>query len=808
MDPHMTKEDAEYLDNGPHRRLYQSLSPPKELPVKKKKLVNFKISRRRRYSSDGNDDSKSTRTPYSSIRDDVRERKETVTYFDDRRESTRRVNEGRDIKYFNERKLVNLDERREDVLNFNDLNERDVTNFSEREHIRNFHGRRNGIRNLGEPREAMINDNERREELRNLIDRKDEFNNDNVRGIDIRSLTDRREDCRNDNLRQEAIRCLNERREGFRDVRERKEDFRDIRERDALRDVRERRNAFRDTKERRADFRDVRERQGDYRNIHEKKDFKNIEVKEKRTEELRSPKERREGDRKINERQKSRDTKSHNPSNTSPITEYHRPIFRHTERSPSGNPIGSPDEISLKTTRSPSTSSWEKIRLITSTNAKSTHLNNVVEIVTKQKRRAAVAPSIWTPAVPRSVPTPRPANFQNQEEPGSRSYIIAFISRATQSRARLLKRQFTLPYRKSQSHHEWEARGKMYVNWLKDVVSNPHLQEGLIMKGLEIGVPYPVLYIREKLADALIDGNEDGHIEASLGSDYILHQGGTRQSELHYCFHFEGYTEQSEVAEKAVHPPYRKSQSHHEWEARGKMYVNWLKDVVSNPHLQEGLIMKGLEIGVPYPVLYIREKLADALIDGNEDGHIEASLGSDYILHQGVYQEVVSWLPELLVTCPSDPSQWARCFIVVGFKTLDGELNEKMETLWKEWTGALYIYCNIDDDLGLKKLSFYRRSSPHQVTLFSYLLIVEVDTVTQENSLLLLDFTYRMRMKNMTGYISVYQEHHPDGAVDVVPGGSPVPSTAQAAAAAATATAAASTIPVETSALDLTRINI
>ncbi|XP_069956420.1 apical junction molecule-like isoform X2 [Cherax quadricarinatus] len=661
MDPHMTKEDAEYLDNGPHRRLYQSLSPPKELPVKKKKLVNFKISRRRRYSSDGNDDSKSTRTPYSSIRDDVRERKETVTYFDDRRESTRRVNEGRDIKYFNERKLVNLDERREDVLNFNDLNERDVTNFSEREHIRNFHGRRNGIRNLGEPREAMINDNERREELRNLIDRKDEFNNDNVRGIDIRSLTDRREDCRNDNLRQEAIRCLNERREGFRDVRERKEDFRDIRERDALRDVRERRNAFRDTKERRADFRDVRERQGDYRNIHEKKDFKNIEVKEKRTEELRSPKERREGDRKINERQKSRDTKSHNPSNTSPITEYHRPIFRHTERSPSGNPIGSPDEISLKTTRSPSTSSWEKIRLITSTNAKSTHLNNVVEIVTKQKRRAAVAPSIWTPAVPRSVPTPRPANFQNQEEPGSRSYIIAFISRATQSRARLLKRQFTLPYRKSQSHHEWEARGKMYVNWLKDVVSNPHLQEGLIMKGLEIG---------------------------------------------------------------------------------------------------------------------------------------------------GVYQEVVSWLPELLVTCPSDPSQWARCFIVVGFKTLDGELNEKMETLWKEWTGALYIYCNIDDDLGLKKLSFYRRSSPHQVTLFSYLLIVEVDTVTQENSLLLLDFTYRMRMKNMTGYISVYQEHHPDGAVDVVPGGSPVPSTAQAAAAAATATAAASTIPVETSALDLTRINI
>lgn len=96
-----------------------------------------------------------------------------------------------------------------------------------------------------------------------------------------------------------------------------------------------------------------------------------------------------------------------------------------------------------------------------------------------------------------------------------------------------------------------------------------------------------------------------------------------------------------------------------------------------------------------------------------------------------------------------------------------------MEVLWKEWTGALYVYCNIDDELGLKRITFYRRTSPHRRNLFSYLVFVELDTVTRKNYLVLLDFVYRMRLRNMNGYISVYQSHSQDTEVNIVPGGSP-----------------------------------
>lgn len=274
-------------------------------------------------------------------------------------------------------------------------------------------------------------------------------------------------------------------------------------------------------------------------------------------------------------------------------------------------------------------------------------MNSLVEMLIT-RRKASLAPSIWTPSVPRSGPGPRPANFQDQEEEGKGTYIISFIVNTSQ-----VKQKSHIRYRRLAS------------------------------------LPLP------------------------------------------------------------------------EREERGETYLSWLSKLVANPLLSSGVLLKGLEIGVQFPVIHLREIPEDG-IGGGEQRRLEASLGSDSSLLQGVYEEVVAWVPELLVTCPSDPSQWARCYIVLGFMTLDGELNEKMEKAWKEWTGAIFIYCNIDDDLGLKKLSFYRRRSPHHPKLFSYLVIVEIDTVTRKNSLHLLDFVYRMRLRSMSGYISVYQSHSPE----------------------------------------------
>ncbi|XP_045605443.1 uncharacterized protein [Procambarus clarkii] len=666
MDPHMTREDAAVcLADGPHRRLYQSLTPPQPQPVKKKKLVNFKLSRKGRLGSDSKDDDRgsSTRERRGTFRSSDK-RRGTLKNIDERREAFASFSDSTDIRFFDARDIISFDEMREDVRNFN---ERGVQNNNEKkEDIRNLNGRRNYIEHYSEQRGNTRNDNDRRQE----------FNNDNEFKV-LESMSRRREDIRNDNRRQEGIRSLDDP-GNFRNARQKREAFKNIKERrDDLKNIRKGRENLKSAKEKSETAVNMNDKSESASNIHEtSEDSRNVnKIKTVRSVSSTSP-----------------DTKSYNAPNNLLKPEFPGSILNHRERSASSNSRATSEHIPLTTMRRKYTSSWEKLRMVAGSNGKGERLNSVVEIVTLKKRKGALAPTIWTPAIPRSVPSPRPANFQNHEEPGKRSYVIAFISKATQSRLRILRRQFTLPFKQPQRHHEWEARGKMYVNWLKGVVSNPHLQDGLIMKGLEIGVPYPVLYMRERLPDALKEGD-----------------GITRT--------------------------------------------------------------------------------------------LEGSLAADYVIHQGVYQEVVSWVPELLVTCPSDPSQWARCYIIVGFKTLDGELNTKMETLWKEWTGALYIYCNIDDDLGLKRLSFYRRSSRHHATLFSYLLLVELDTVTRENSLFLLDFTYRMRMRNMTGYISVYQEHLPDGAVDVVPGGSPVPSTAQA-------TAAASGVLLETNALDLTRINI
>ncbi|KAK3880622.1 hypothetical protein Pcinc_014896 [Petrolisthes cinctipes] len=47
MDPHMTEDDAKVLGMGHHRRLEQRLAPPSPVQAnRKKKLVNFKVSRR------------------------------------------------------------------------------------------------------------------------------------------------------------------------------------------------------------------------------------------------------------------------------------------------------------------------------------------------------------------------------------------------------------------------------------------------------------------------------------------------------------------------------------------------------------------------------------------------------------------------------------------------------------------------------------------------------------------------------------------------------------------------------------------
>ncbi|XP_068240161.1 uncharacterized protein [Palaemon carinicauda] len=354
--------------------------------------------------------------------------------------------------------------------------------------------------------------------------------------------------------------------------------------------------------------------------------------------------------------------------------------------------------VPMQTRSKSMTDQWNLVRSASmDESARRSSLFAVVNVVVN-KRKGTPAPSIWTPSIPRSQPTPRPGNWREQEEPGKGHFMISFVSNValqrTKQQIRQMKFQGSPYYQESQSpmqrKRQVEFHKKHYVQWVTDVVKNPTFQGGTLMKGLEIGVQFPVVHVSQVTTNA----NSRKHQESSNSSTTSL------------------------------------------------------------------------------------------------------GLGSDAVYNQGIYEEVVSWVPELLVTCPSDPSEWARCFIVIAFKTLDGDFS-RVEEQWREWTGALHVYFNISDDLHLKKLSFYRRSSRHHHSLFTYIVIIEVDTVTKENCLYLLDFVYRMRMKGMGGYLGVYQEHVP-------PNASASSSTAKNDGSGCESSSNA----IDSSTLDLTKISI
>jgi hypothetical protein len=76
---------------------------------------------------------------------------------------------------------------------------------------------------------------------------------------------------------------------------------------------------------------------------------------------------------------------------------------------------------------------------------------------------------------------------------------------------------------------------------------------------------------------------------------------------------------------------------------------------------------------------------------------------------------------------------------------------------WKDWTGARSIYLNLPDELGLSRISFFHRETPEDQRLFMYVVLVECRGAgTPERACRLLDFTQRLRVERMAGYVSVY----------------------------------------------------
>ncbi|GFQ89502.1 uncharacterized protein TNCT_49911 [Trichonephila clavata] len=135
-----------------------------------------------------------------------------------------------------------------------------------------------------------------------------------------------------------------------------------------------------------------------------------------------------------------------------------------------------------------------------------------------------------------------------------------------------------------------------------------------------------------------------------------------------------------------------------------------------------------------------------------------AALGQEFILKQGLYSEVKYAIPPNFRKAPTTKDEPVhKAYIFMGFKKLDSHFSEVLEDSWKDWTSARFIYMNLSDKFGTKRLSFYRRMAPRDPDMFMYIMTVECAWVTSENEISLLDFVQKFRVERMMGYLSVYK---------------------------------------------------
>jgi len=159
--------------------------------------------------------------------------------------------------------------------------------------------------------------------------------------------------------------------------------------------------------------------------------------------------------------------------------------------------------------------------------------------------------------------------------------------------------------------------------------------------------------------------------------------------------------------------------------------------------LSRGSVLDSLERGVLYPVVHIDWEPHVTKVQEKEQENI----------HKVLYKEVDRVEPSV-----SKLNSFPRCFVMVGFKSLDTTVSPSLLNTWKDWTGANSIFLNLHLDFHLVKIIFYCSVKGDSSSTFTYLVVVEMANIRTDNFVDLLDFVQRTRVERLTGYISLYRE--------------------------------------------------
>lgn len=191
-----------------------------------------------------------------------------------------------------------------------------------------------------------------------------------------------------------------------------------------------------------------------------------------------------------------------------------------------------------------------------------------------------------------------------------------------------------------------------------------------------------------------------------------------------------------------------------------------------NPTFNDGHILDTLERGgnklimqfqevtftghillVAHPVLHIKESDQDQLKFVRS-----SSLGPNFTIQQGMYEEIQYIQPDDVYVNETERHSNVG-YILMGFKfPSNHSLTSTLEHTWRDWSGARFIYLNLDDCFNMRRISLYRRLQPNCVELFKYVLLVKCANVNNQNIPALLGFVQRLRVKLINAFIASYEE--------------------------------------------------
>jgi len=131
-------------------------------------------------------------------------------------------------------------------------------------------------------------------------------------------------------------------------------------------------------------------------------------------------------------------------------------------------------------------------------------------------------------------------------------------------------------------------------------------------------------------------------------------------------------------------------------------------------------------------------------------------------LVQGTYMIVESVVPGERVV----PAGEELC-VLLGFRTTEDNCVDTLEAdrerseearAWREWTGIGTLYQNLakEDTVEVIKVEFLESHIPDHTAVFPYLVLLFLQVDSHRGKLNVLDVVARFRVRNMSGYVTVY----------------------------------------------------